>query len=99
MQVSYAKASDRTPLRFEEQKRGSEKEFPMAAIPSKMGILIVGAGPTGLALSAELGRRGFEPLTVDKIAEGANTSFAGQIPPLKRAVARRLAEIDHRDNG
>ena len=48
----------------------------MIAIPSETEILVVGAGPTGLALSAELRRRGFEPLTVDKIAEGANTSRA-----------------------
>ncbi len=48
----------------------------MTAIPSETEILIVGAGPTGLALSAELRRRGFAPLTVDKLAEGANTSRA-----------------------
>jgi 2-polyprenyl-6-methoxyphenol hydroxylase-like FAD-dependent oxidoreductase len=63
-------------LRFEESKRVSEKEFPIIAIPSERDYLIVGAGPTGLALSAELRRCGFEPLTVDKIAEGANTSRA-----------------------
>jgi 2-polyprenyl-6-methoxyphenol hydroxylase-like FAD-dependent oxidoreductase len=48
----------------------------MMAIPSETEILVVGAGPTGLALSAELRRRGFEPLTVDKIVEGTNTSRA-----------------------
>jgi 2-polyprenyl-6-methoxyphenol hydroxylase-like FAD-dependent oxidoreductase len=48
----------------------------MMAIPSETDILVVGAGPTGLALSAELRRRGFEPVTVDKVAEGANTSRA-----------------------
>jgi 2-polyprenyl-6-methoxyphenol hydroxylase-like FAD-dependent oxidoreductase len=63
-------------LRVEEPKCVSEKKFPMLAIPSEMEILIVGAGPTGLALSAELRRSGFEPLTVDKVAEGANTSRA-----------------------
>jgi 2-polyprenyl-6-methoxyphenol hydroxylase-like FAD-dependent oxidoreductase len=63
-------------LRFEEPKRVSWKEFPLTAIPSETEILIVGAGPTGLTISAELRRRGFEPLTVDKLAEGANTSRA-----------------------
>jgi len=48
----------------------------MIPIPSETEILIVGAGPTGLTLSAELRRRGFEPVTVDKIAAGANTSRA-----------------------
>ena len=42
-------------------------------LPSKTDILIVGAGPTGLALAAELRRRGIETVTIDKIAEGANS--------------------------
>jgi 2-polyprenyl-6-methoxyphenol hydroxylase-like FAD-dependent oxidoreductase len=48
-------------------------------LPSKTDILIVGAGPTGLALSAELRRRGIEAVTVDKIVEGANTSRAAVV--------------------
>jgi 2-polyprenyl-6-methoxyphenol hydroxylase-like FAD-dependent oxidoreductase len=48
-------------------------------LPSKTDILIVGAGPTGLALAAELRRRGIETVTVDKIAEGANTSRAAVV--------------------
>jgi 2-polyprenyl-6-methoxyphenol hydroxylase-like FAD-dependent oxidoreductase len=46
---------------------------------SQTEILIIGAGPTGLALSAELRRRGIAALTVDKIAEGANTSRAAVV--------------------
>ena len=41
---------------------------------SKTDILIVGAGPSGLALAAELRRRGIGTVTVDKVAEGANTT-------------------------
>ena len=41
--------------------------------------LIVGAGPTGLALGGELARRGLKPLIVDKQAAGANTSRAAVI--------------------
>jgi len=39
-------------------------------------IVIVGAGPTGLALSAELNRLGVSPLVLDKQATGQNTSRA-----------------------
>jgi cation diffusion facilitator CzcD-associated flavoprotein CzcO len=37
-------------------------------------ILIVGAGPSGLALAAELKRRGVDTAIVDQQAAGANTS-------------------------
>jgi 2-polyprenyl-6-methoxyphenol hydroxylase-like FAD-dependent oxidoreductase len=39
-------------------------------------ILITGAGPSGLALAAELSRRGVTPLIIDRQAAGANTSRA-----------------------
>jgi 2-polyprenyl-6-methoxyphenol hydroxylase-like FAD-dependent oxidoreductase len=48
-------------------------------LPSNADVLIVGAGPAGLALSAELRRRGIATVTVDKIAEGANTSRAAVV--------------------
>jgi 2-polyprenyl-6-methoxyphenol hydroxylase-like FAD-dependent oxidoreductase len=48
-------------------------------LPLKVDILIVGAGPTGLALAVELRRRGIEAVTIDKIAEGANTSRAAVV--------------------
>ena len=51
----------------------------MRSLPLQSEILIVGAGPTGLALSAELRRRGIEALTIDKITEGANTSRAAVV--------------------
>jgi NADPH-dependent 2,4-dienoyl-CoA reductase/sulfur reductase-like enzyme len=35
--------------------------------PLKTDVLIVGAGPNGLVLSAELRRRGIETVTVDKV--------------------------------
>jgi 2-polyprenyl-6-methoxyphenol hydroxylase-like FAD-dependent oxidoreductase len=49
------------------------------SLPLQSEILIVGAGPTGLALSAELRRRGIEALTIDRITEGANTSRAAVV--------------------
>jgi 2-polyprenyl-6-methoxyphenol hydroxylase-like FAD-dependent oxidoreductase len=39
-------------------------------------VVIVGAGPTGLALGAELYRLGVSPLILDRQAEGQNTSRA-----------------------
>ena len=48
-------------------------------LPSRTDILIVGAGPTGLALAAELRRQGIETVVVDKVAEGANTSRAAVV--------------------
>jgi 2-polyprenyl-6-methoxyphenol hydroxylase-like FAD-dependent oxidoreductase len=105
-------------------------------LPSKTDILIVGAGPTGLALSAELRRRGIETVTVDKIVEGDTWAadrhkiaegvvaltdrmtrmatlrspagralrnvaigFAGHIPSIGRALARNVAELNHRGSG
>jgi 2-polyprenyl-6-methoxyphenol hydroxylase-like FAD-dependent oxidoreductase len=45
-------------------------------LPLHPDVLIAGAGPTGLTLSAELHRRGISALTVDRLAEGENTSRA-----------------------
>ena len=42
-------------------------------------VLIVGAGPTGLALAAELRRLGASPMVVERHAAGANTSRAAVI--------------------
>jgi 2-polyprenyl-6-methoxyphenol hydroxylase-like FAD-dependent oxidoreductase len=39
-------------------------------------VLIAGAGPSGLALAAELSRLGVNPLIIDRQAAGANTSRA-----------------------
>jgi 2-polyprenyl-6-methoxyphenol hydroxylase-like FAD-dependent oxidoreductase len=45
-------------------------------LPATTDVLIVGAGPTGLALAAELRRRGLASLLIDRQAAGANTSRA-----------------------
>lgn len=42
-------------------------------------VLIVGAGPTGLATAAALERGGVQPLVIDKLAVGENTSRAAVI--------------------
>lgn len=42
-------------------------------------VLIIGAGPTGLALAATLTRKGISNIVVDKLASGQNTSRAAVI--------------------
>ena len=51
----------------------------MADLPETTDILIVGAGPTGLALAAALRQLSLAPLIIDKQAEGANTSRAAVV--------------------
>src|SRR5690348_5864092 len=48
----------------------------MQDIDAASQVLIAGAGLSGLALAAELSRRGIKPVIVDKQAVGANTSRA-----------------------
>ena len=45
-------------------------------LPSSTEILIVGAGPSGLALASELARRSIPFVLIDRQAAGANTSRA-----------------------
>jgi 2-polyprenyl-6-methoxyphenol hydroxylase-like FAD-dependent oxidoreductase len=42
-------------------------------------VVIVGAGPTGLTLGAELKRLGIPSLILDRLEEGANTSRAAAV--------------------
>jgi 2-polyprenyl-6-methoxyphenol hydroxylase-like FAD-dependent oxidoreductase len=42
-------------------------------------VLVVGAGPTGLALAASLVARGIRAVVIDKQAQGANTSRAAAV--------------------
>jgi 2-polyprenyl-6-methoxyphenol hydroxylase-like FAD-dependent oxidoreductase len=46
------------------------------AVPASTDILVVGAGPSGLALASELARRGVSRLVIDRLPAGANTSRA-----------------------
>jgi 2-polyprenyl-6-methoxyphenol hydroxylase-like FAD-dependent oxidoreductase len=47
--------------------------------PNQTEILIVGAGPSGLAVGAELARNGVSSLVIDRQAAGANTSRAAVV--------------------
>ncbi len=48
-------------------------------LPAQTDILIVGAGPTGLALAATLQKAGVDHLLIDALEEGQNTSRAAVI--------------------
>jgi 2-polyprenyl-6-methoxyphenol hydroxylase-like FAD-dependent oxidoreductase len=48
----------------------------MQAVKTRTDVLVAGAGPTGLALAAELRRRGINPTIIDRQPVGANTSRA-----------------------
>ena len=48
-------------------------------LPTKTDILIVGAGPTGLALAAALQKAGVDHLLIDALEQGLNTSRAGVV--------------------
>jgi 2-polyprenyl-6-methoxyphenol hydroxylase-like FAD-dependent oxidoreductase len=53
---------------------------PIHAEPdSDTDVLIVGAGPTGLALAAALTARGVRTTIIDRLVEGANTSRAAVV--------------------
>lgn len=53
-------------------------------------VLIVGAGPTGMALAATLLRAGHRPLLVDRLAAGQNTSRAAVVHAHTLEVLDRL---------
>ena len=48
-------------------------------LPHRTEVVIVGAGPTGLALAATLAAAGVEFVILDRQAEGANTSRAAVV--------------------
>ena len=51
----------------------------MSSFPAKTDVLIVGAGPTGLALATSLAQAGVDHVLIDKLAAGQHTSRAAVI--------------------
>lgn len=64
----------------------------MQTLKTDTEVLIVGAGPTGLALAAELMRRGIDPVIIDRQAAGANTSRACVVHARTLEVLEPLGE-------
>lgn len=55
------------------------KTPPVRSLPRETAVMIVGAGPTGLALAISLQQAGIEHVLIDKLPEGLHTSRAGVI--------------------
>ena len=60
-------------------------------LPKKVDVVVVGAGPTGLTVACTLRAAGLSVLTLDQVAQGANTSRAAVIH------ARTLEVLDELD--
>src|SRR6266851_866589 len=63
-------------------------------LPTKADVVIVGAGPTGLALAATLAKSGVDFVLLDKLSEGANTSRAAVVHARTLEVLETLAVTD-----
>jgi 2-polyprenyl-6-methoxyphenol hydroxylase-like FAD-dependent oxidoreductase len=66
----------------------------MDKLPSTTDIVIVGAGPTGLALACVLAERGVSFALIDRLAEGANTSRALVVHARTLEVLEELGVTD-----
>lgn len=63
-------------------------------LPQETDVLIVGAGPTGLALAVTLQQAGLRPVIVDRLSAGQNTSRAAVIHAHTLEVLERLGVTD-----
>lgn len=61
------------------------------SLPSEADVLIIGAGPVGLALAAELRRRGVEALIVDRLEANPATSRAAVVHARTLEVLENLS--------
>ncbi|MDQ3459447.1 MAG: FAD-dependent monooxygenase [Deinococcota bacterium] len=66
----------------------------MGTLPATTDVVIVGAGPTGLALAAVLATEGVSFVLVDRLAEGANTSRAAVVHARTLEVLEELEVTD-----
>jgi 2-polyprenyl-6-methoxyphenol hydroxylase-like FAD-dependent oxidoreductase len=66
----------------------------MGTLPATTDVMIVGAGPTGLALAAVLATEGVSFVLVDRLAEGANTSRAAVVHARTLEVLEKLEVTD-----
>jgi 2-polyprenyl-6-methoxyphenol hydroxylase-like FAD-dependent oxidoreductase len=65
----------------------------MPVLQTDTDVLIVGAGPTGLAIAAELSRQKIDPLIIDRQTAGTNTSRACVVHARTLEVLEPLGRI------
>ena len=63
-------------------------------LPHETDVLIVGAGPTGLALAVTLQQAGVRPVIIDRLPAGQNTSRAAVIHAHTLEVLERIGVTD-----
>ncbi|AOF89113.1 FAD-dependent monooxygenase [Sinorhizobium sp. RAC02] len=63
-------------------------------LPQETDVLIVGAGPSGLALAVTLQQAGIRPVIVDRLAAGGNTSRAAVVHAHTLEVLERIGVTD-----
>lgn len=63
-------------------------------LPLRTDVLVIGAGPTGLALACSLASRGIDHVIVDEALEGANTSRAAVIHARTLELLQTLGVTD-----
>src|SRR5512132_2537657 len=66
----------------------------MSILPATTDVVIVGAGPTGLALAGVLAREGISFVLIDRLAEGGNTSRAAVVHARTLEVLEELEVTD-----
>ena len=67
----------------------------MPALPLNTDVVIVGAGPTGLALACSLASKRIPFVLLDRLAEGANTSRAAVVHARTLEVLEELQVTGH----
>lgn len=65
-----------------------------SSLPAEADVLVVGAGPTGLALSVSLLQAGIEPVVIDRLPAGQTTSRAAVIHAHTLEAMRSLGVAD-----
>lgn len=58
-------------------------------LPKQVQVVVVGAGPTGLALACTLRQSGVDVLVFDRAKEGTNTSRAAVVHARTLVACRR----------
>lgn len=64
----------------------------VTAPPQRRGVVVLGAGPAGLATAAELGRRGVDALVLDR-ADAVGASWRGHYDRLRLHTVRWLSGL------